>query len=245
MNKWGYIICLLAFIACQKDINVYDCEDGNSNVKCVEQTPDDQARVALDNSDWDTAIKILKELTEEEPDVYGRFTLLSAAYAGKAGFRILDIASAQFSGGGSFVDQMGAFLPDKDLLGDVAYTKSVSNMGLAVDALEDIPAAKLATTSAEEYASSGRFQLSLYQSAYSVMFLNQFSGEGGDFSEESLQDMSEEDAILVIENLQAAAAQDPDGPMAAALEEALAGIESQDGATDKEKLADFLAAQGN
>lgn len=250
-SKWGMIVTTAAAaltFGCSGDDNIADCEKGKSQVPCSERTADEEARLALDAEDWDTAILLLEEARVEEPEVYGRFPLLAAAYAARAGFDIFAFAKAGGTGegSGSAVDVINAFLPDPATTPADVYEVYVGDMNSAVTVLKAIPEALLGETSAEKYGKSALLQLTLYQSSYAFMYLQKFTiSATGDVSLENLDNMSEDEALAVLESLtdvtqlpQAEGNAEVQGKVA----EALAAIEDEDGATKKEKLKAYMEA---
>jgi hypothetical protein len=241
-----------ALAGCGGSENAADCETGLTAMPCTERTADENARLALDDGDYDRAVKLLAQLVADEPDVYTRYPLLAAAYAGRAGVSVLQLAmQAGDSSGGSgssLTDALTAFLPTPAALGAEAYAASLADVKAAVDLLNAIPEGILAETSGEAYASSASFQLTLYQSAYAVMYLNQFviSAATGAFDPASLAAMTEADALVVIESLAAAgslAAGESGAAYQAKVNGALAEIQSQEGATSQEKVQAYVLAK--
>ena len=184
---------LAGCLSCGGTSNVADCEEGKKQVPCSARTKEEDARRALDDKEYDTAITLLTELISDEPDNYTRHTLLAAAYAARAGFDILNVAKAQFSGGGTLFDKLASFLPSPKDLGVAGYKLSLGDMKSGVDVLNLIPAATMQATDSDKYAASAALQLTLYQSAYSIMYLNQFtiSADTGQVDLNQLQNMSE------------------------------------------------------
>ncbi len=229
---------------CGGEANVADCEEGKKQVPCSERTKEEEARKALDDGDLDSAIALLTELIAEEPDNYGLNPLLGAAYASRAGFDILNVAKSKFASGGSLIEQMTSFLPDPADKGAEGYDLSLGDMKSSVDVLRLIPSDKLADTTAEKYAASAVLQLTLYQAAYSIMYLNKFaiSATTGQVDLDQLATMTDEDALIILENL-AAAGQIPgseDPALQQRVNEALADIRNQDGNTDRDRLRAFV-----
>ena len=120
-------------------------------------------------------------------------------------------------------------------------------MDTAVGWLRRVPADKLAPTSTESYAGSGALQLTLYSAAYSVMYLNQFtiSADTGTFDPALLETMTEEDALIVLNSLAAAGGQGGDEALNTKITEALASIDGQPGASNKDRLAAFIDQEQN
>lgn len=244
---------ILVFItmisACQRDKNVADCEEGRKEVPCSEQTPDEKAKLALQDKDYDTAIAIYVELIDGEPEEYERYTLLAASYAGKAQLSIIDLVTTADFSSGSLIEGMAAFLPSpEDFSTTALYDTAVTDMKTSVQTLQSIPAALRATTSEETYAPSAIFQLTLYQSAYSIMFMNKFVvNTSGEFDEAQLENMTEEDALEILNNLQEAGSLggEDSAELQGKINSALTDIEGQEGESNSEKLKEFLKKEQN
>lgn len=233
-------------LACGGQNNVADCDNGQAGVPCSALTTDEQADQALNNGNYDDAVALYTELVTEQPTAYRFRTLLGASYAARAGFDIFKVVTSSFGGGGSLFDQIATFLPDPVELGAEGYKVSVGSMGSAVSALQGIPADLRGETSGEAFAKSASLMLTLYQSAYSVMYLNQFavSASTGAFDPAQLATMTEEDALIVINNLAAAGALQSNNPeLQAQITATLAEINGQEGGTTKDKLAAFVSKQ--
>lgn len=253
-------LVLLAF-ACGGEKNAADCGKKTLFVKCTPRTDDENARIALNAGDYSTAIDLFQRGVDAHPEEYSRYPLLAAAYAGRAGVSIIDLAKSQLSrargsgssdgsassGGGGFFEQISNFLPSPSELGDDAYRQALTDVASAVDALNTIPAALRSTESGASYAASASLQLTLYQSIYSVMYLNLFAinAASGNFDPAQLSSMTEEDATVVVSGLEAAAeAQAQNDPaLQAQINAAIAQINSADGTSNKDRLAAFLAAR--
>lgn len=230
------------------DDNAADCDKGAAGIPCIKRTNDENARIALDDGDFATAITLLEEEVAADPENYQRFTLLAAAYAGRAGISILGIATSNFSsGGGSLIDSVSAFLPTPQDIGDAAYAVAVTDVQSAVTRLSLIPAEFRTNTATEKYSSSAVLQLNLYQTVYSVMYLNKFavSATTGQFDATKLATMTEADAEIVIANLAAVASAQAAGDPAlqAKVSDALGKIQAAEGTSTKEKLAAYLATK--
>jgi len=229
--------------------NVADCDTDSSSVPCTERTRDEEIRRALDAGDLPTAIINLEAAIAEEPENYNRYSLIAAAYAGVAGFDIFNVVKAQFGGSSSIFDVMKNFLPDPVALTTTEYDDSLANMKKSVDILNAIPAEKRDLASGERYATSASLQLTLYQSAYSIMYINKFAysaASGSSIDVTKLESMSDADAEAILENLAAAAAvqQGAQGEgVSTAVASAEAAIAATEGATTREKLINYMKAQ--
>jgi len=243
---------LLLSTACGSgENNLADCEKGSASVPCEEGSAEDRARKALDAGDPATAVQILSDLITAEPEVYARYPLLASAQAAVAGFDILNVVRAQFSGGGSVFDLMKNFLPDPATMTTEAYQAALVSMAAAVTTLRSVPESQrvAAADAGESWAKSTSFQLTLYQSGYSVMYLNQFTfstTNPGEIDVARLETMSDADAAAILANL-AAAASVQQGEQGAAVQSAVASaqasIAAQPGTTDRERLIAYTRSR--
>ena len=247
-RQLAFTCLVLATLACGGTKNVATCAAGKTTGICSQQTPDERAQAKLNSGDYDGAITELGDLIAAEPATYSRLPILAAAYAARAGLNILTVAKSNFSGGGSIVDAFSAFIPTPKTVGKAAYKTHVTDMQSAVAALKKIPAALLATTSASAYASSASLQQTIYTAAYGVMFLNEFaiSSDTGKLDQTQLATMSESDADAIINNF-ASTGQIPAVGATAAVQAqitaTLVKINAEPGATNKEKIAAYMASQ--
>lgn len=250
MRYWLFIATVYGVGACSGQSNMADCETGNKKVPCSARTADEEARLALDDKDYDTAIEILTTLVADDPESYARYPLLAAAHAARSGFDLLAVARTQFTSGGTLFDQLAQFVPDPAETGVDAFGAHLADMDAAVRWLRRIPGDKLLATSGEAYASSAALQLTLYAAAYSVMYLNQFtiSATTGTFDPALLATMTEEDALVIINSLASAGTMqngDDDAALSAKINEALASIDAQPGATNRDRLSAFIDQEQN
>ena len=247
MKKWTTLsFILLLTMACGKEGNLAECEEGKTAIHCSERTPEENVRLALERGDFDTAISLLLEMIAEDRENYRYYSLLGGVYAANAGVFLKEIATTQFTDGGNFITLMTAVLPDPGDVGDDdVYLTKVDSIKSAVTWLKAIPEALRAETAVENFSSSARFQLTFFQAAYSVMYLNQFAiNTKGDFDESKFATMTEAEAITFLQNFaEAGALQEGEegGELAAKVNDALAQIESQEGSSNKEKLMEFVA----
>jgi len=245
--KLKYLLIMLWAVnlnSCQQDTNVYDCEDGRKELTCSDQTAEEKAMASMKAGEFVTASAIYKELIVAEPEKYKLYALRGAALAGESGFRILDLVNVTFGGDGSLIELLGDFLPSPaDYETPALYGKAVDTMKLSVNQLLAIPANLRSETSEETYSPSAIFQLTVYQSAYSLMLMNKFAlNVEGEFDPEQLKTMTESDAVEILQSLRDAATvggEDSEA-LAGAIDKALVDIDSQEGGTSSEKLKKFL-----
>jgi tetratricopeptide (TPR) repeat protein len=215
------------------------CGTQNQATSYVSLTQDEKAREALDAQDYEKAIELYEELIAAEPEKYERYRYLAAAYASAAGFDIISVAKSDVGGSGSLLDAMGSFLPADPSV------EQLTNMGLAKDTLLRIPAELRSKDNTEvAYASGAAVQLEFYQSAYSIMYINRFAQATptGELDPARLDSMSDADVSNILDNFAQVAAQGGEGVPAAA-QKVLTEIDEQEGATQKEKLINYLKAK--
>jgi hypothetical protein len=234
MKQLVQIVTLLILMACGTK-NAFDCDGGVAKSQCSQRTKYENARIALDDGDLDTAITLLDELITDEPSNYERYPLLAAAYAARAGLDILNIVTSNFGGSSSMLQTLSSVIPTPAALGS-AYDQSLVDMNAANEVLEAIPAELRSSTSSDKYAASAVLQMTLYQSAYAVMYLNKFTYSASGYDPSRLSSMTADDATAILSALAAAGAASG-GAAGSAAQEAIAAIQAQPGATDAEKLA--------
>lgn len=240
MSMKCFVIILSILLTACGQKNAFDCDGGIAKSKCSQRTKFEDARIALDHGDLDTAIRLLSELITDEPTDYQRYPLLSAAYAARSGLDILNIVTANFGGNTSMLQTMSGIIPTPATLGD-AYPQSLDDMNEANVTLLAIPAELRSATSGDKYAASAVLQLTLYQSAYAVMYLNKFTFSTSGYDPSLLSSMTPDDAAAIL-NALAQAGEASGGAAGSAAQAAIAAIQGQPGATDAEKIAAWSQA---
>jgi hypothetical protein len=250
-----FLILLHSITGCAEDVNVYDCEEGQKELTCSETSAKDTAMALMKQGAFDEAIVIYLEIIEADDVDYGTYSLLGAAYAGQSGFRIFDIALGQVTAAlvtqdGDLFDQMATLVPSPQEFDTAAdFSTSITQMKSGVTILNEIPEA-LRTDTENYYSTSATSQLTLYQSAYSIMYMSQFtSNTDGALSEEELaaklETMTAEDAAEILASLRAAGSDDSEDSekINEGITKALDDIDGQEGASDTEKLQAFISKE--
>ena len=240
------LVAELGAMGCGGTANVFDCTAARRVSKCTPITDEEKAHKDLDAGDYDNAITLLIDLIAKEPTKYQRYPVLAAAYAARAGLDIFNISQAKFSSGGSIFDQLSGYIPtpkDKGALFDA----SLADMKAATSTLKGMPAEFLAQ-SADRYAASANLQLSLYQTAYGVMYLDKFaiSQTSGKVDINQLKTMTEADAVTVLASLKSAAdvpAANNNPALQSKINDTLGKIAAQKGSTQSERIQAYVAAQ--
>lgn len=247
--KVSLIVFILSVGACSQDQNVYDCEDGRKEVTCSEQTTSEEAMAHLKASEFAEAIADYKTLIAEEPESWTYYRLLAASYAGHAGF---DFWGADLEAvGGSVEDFAGAlmtFYHDDTCATSTSCSSAMESMNSAILELEKITEDTTCGEGGEEEADSSDeseaislCQMTLYRSGYTALQLTNLRLVGsGDFAGEYF-DAS--DAAALMDNLDAIIADTVDEKTKAKVVAIHAEINAQGGATDKEKLKEYMASQ--
>ena len=242
------IMLLLASFNCTGENNLFDCWHGFKKIKCDKPTQDEIAFNALNDGNYTEAINILRDLVQNEPDNYSRYPRLAAAYAARGGIDILGLARASLSGGGDMMSTFQKFLPTPASVGATQFQLNLTDVNDAILALHQIPAAILADTKSDPYAASAVMQLTLYQSSYAIMYLEQFaiSPTTGNFSIDQLASMTPDQAEQVLANLLAVGnlpQNSSNDQVQAIVAATIKTINDEPGATTKDKIAAFVAAQ--
>jgi hypothetical protein len=246
--------------------NLFDCDSGRLGSHCSPRTKEEDARRALADHDFDRAVALLTELVaaEHEKDApdYRFNTLLAAAYAGRGGVSVLDLATrlttagadsgSDGGGDGSFLETLKPYLPSPaapclDHGGDARpFADCVADLGGAVSAAQGVPQAELAAEAPAAFARTAAFELMLYQFVYGIMKLSQFTTSvTGALDPSLLATMTDADALAILDSLAAAGtvpgttSPEVQAKIAAAHAEIAAG----DG-TSRDKLAAYLAKSG-
>lgn len=239
MMKIILFIFVWSFSSCGTR-NAFDCSGGVAGSNCSALSKEEEARKAMDTGDFDAAIELLNELINEEPTNYKRHPLLSAAYAARSGFDILNIATADFGSDKSLLQSMSSFLPTPITRGEL-YDQSLIDMQSANATLLAIPEELRASTSGDKYATSAVFQLTLYQGAYGVMLLNKFTYSATAYDPSLLSNMTDADAQTILDSFAAASAANGNAAGNAA-NSAISSIQTHAGSTDRERIAAWSQA---
>ena len=216
------------------------CSDKNLAEESTENTDEEEARIALNNEDWDSAIELYVALVAEDSTVYSYHPRLATCYAGRSGIDLLNIVKAQFDGSssaeGGIFDTIGGFLPDDPT------DAQLSDIDLAVKTLQAMPSDHRDQSGTYEYSGEAYFQLNLYTVSQSGMFINKFSEPTatGELNQDTLNEMTDAEVEAVLSNLEGLSGGDDE--IAAGVNEALNGIDGQEGSTQKEKLINYINA---
>lgn len=240
--KLYFLFCIF-LLSCGQD-SLVSCQTATSKSKCVEQTDDEKAMIALNDNQLTQAQALFETLILQDPSSYFRYPRLAAVYAKQAGFDILSAASAS-SGGGDFLDQISSFLPVPDLFAKDVYGEFIKKMTAAKQTLEKMPFEER-QQGFKFYGTSASFQLTLYSSALSIMILNQFRPKGTPEADAAkIASMTVEDAVQIISSLKDAAinSQTSDPEAAEKINSFLQKLDEQPGSSEQEKLKSYLEAQ--
>ncbi|MBP9707923.1 MAG: hypothetical protein KBD78_09770 [Oligoflexales bacterium] len=232
--------------------NIFNCASPLSYVKCEPASPLEEAQKSLNNNQSDRAIELLEQYQLDHPGDFSYYPLLAAAYAQKAGidiFKMLDIGEENEESEGAepgetttFMDTIGTFLPSPTDMTADAYQLSLTFLAQANTTLEAMPEEQREDAATYPYAASAKFQLSLYTSAYGVMFLNQFVipdlENPGEIDLETLSYLSAADAAIIIDSFTQAAG--GGGPLSAGAQNILTQIENSPGDTTEEKIQAYV-----
>jgi hypothetical protein len=196
----------------------------------------------MNDGDYVAAIDLLEPLIARAPLEYQNFTLLAAAYAGRAGVTVLDIVKAQLS---------RASDEDSSIFGMVlqvlpaGYTDAhMADVQAAINLLLRIPASRVGPKGDPTYGQSAQLQLIIYNAVYSAMLVGRFTDAAGNFTAESLRNLDAEDAAEVLSALRAMiAAGEIDDGLSQGAQQALDEIDLSEGSNDEERLRRYLETQ--
>ena len=224
-----------------------DCSsDKNTLAKYSKMTPDDKAKQALDSKDYDTAIADYTKLIDAQPTAYWRYPLLSASYSGKAGIDILTLIQKQLSASGgksiNLLSDLNSFLPAN------ASDTTSNLLTNAKDTLDGIPADQRAVDSGNSFAAGAASQLALIEGLLTAMIVNQYAtvNTAGAVDKTKLAAMPDAQVHQLL-GILSSMSQDSSGStlsntMKTSAQSVLDKIDASPGATDKERVLNYLAA---
>lgn len=218
------------------------CGTENVATSQTELSNAEKARVELDADNFAEAARLYALAIEEEPENYSLYRFLAAAYAGLGGF---DAVGALTPGGGGDSGESGNLGALEALVPSAPTAEQIAALASARDTLLAMPASYRDPNNAEvEDAKSAATQLTLYQTAYAIAYMNQFkSAAGGAFDPEKLANMSAEDAAEILGALSGAAQATGSEGIGQGVNEILAGVSSAEGDNDRDRLASYLESQ--
>ncbi len=222
-------------------LSMMSCGTRSLATDYVELTPDQEARQALDEQNFAKAVELYQALVDAEPEGYERYPYLATSYAGLSGF---DVFQTLLETAISSVDQAAVNAKLSSAVPANPTADELAAMKAAVDTLLALPSEyRDANNKSITTASSVAIQLQLYQAAYPLMLMNKFVSKTseGSLDPERLATMTEEDALAILDSLQAVQA--GGGVVGDAVTGVLATIAAQPGADNKEKLANYLATR--
>jgi hypothetical protein len=244
-----FLVLMLTMSACgSKDYAECSAQSGIKAKYCSSQTADEQAVLAMDSDDLDTAETLLEQLIQENPLDYFRYPRLSAVYAAQAGFDLLKFGQENSTTqiqGSSLTQTLGSFLPVATSTNQVAFTQSLAKMNAAKDLLLKMPVNQR-TQGYSFYGTSAELQLIIYEAASSLMLLSKFtipSVEGnGKIDPKVLNSITAADATTIINNLQQAAvlAEQNQPQIKSQIDQVVTQINNSSGSDEREKLIQYL-----
>jgi hypothetical protein len=231
-----FVICFGFFVSCGTT---------NQAEKYTTDTDDEAARKALDAKDYEKAIELLEGLIEKDPTGYQRYPLLATAHAGLAKVDVFSVLKGQISGdsggdgGGTIFDQMAKLVPDKP--SDAQF----ENIDAAIEWLELMPESHRSPNGTYSYAPSSAFLLNVYSAISSTMALNKFVAktDSGELDVDQLEEMSDEDVERILGNLEGISDRG-DEQLGESVEEVLKKVDEQEGDSRRERLINYIIANG-
>ncbi len=226
-------------------MSVVGCSGKNLAESSTTNTTEEQARLALADKKWDEAIALYEKVITENPSEYVYYPKLSTAYAGRAGIDLLAIVKSQVgqggsSGSGNVFDSMGQFVPTHPT------DDEMSDITSAIDKIKLMPEDHRTKGGPYDYSSETSFTLNIYLSSSSAMLVNRYSEtdeQTGELDQEKLEEMTDDEVDQMFKNLDDIVASG-DEDLGPAVQETLDAINATEGATQKEKLLKYIAANG-
>ena len=216
------------------------CDTASKAEPYAELTPEESARIALDAKDFPEAIRIYKDLIAAAPEDYESYRFLATAYAEQGGFDIVEAILGTLSESSSNpLDNLSKFLPAEPT------AEQIESLGLAKDTLLLLPVEHRSFGHPEiATSSSAAQQLQFYQSAYSLIYLKQFTQvtETGSLDPARLEEMTDADVDTILNNFEAIAETEGGGAVAEGVEEFISQLDAAPGGTRREKLLAYLEA---
>lgn len=205
-------------------------EDGASDAE--------RAQKKMNAGDYPGAITILEPMIERDPLNYQNYTLLAAAYAGRAGVTVLDIVQAQLVDSNTndpLIRAITKVLP-------LGYGDSeMEDVQRALRLLQSIPKKNRGPSGDPVYGASAATQLMIYNAVYVAMITGKFADNWGAYSPESLENLGEAEAIAIINALTDIVKEGGDGVgISSAAQSTLDDIGASPGETDEERLRNYL-----
>lgn len=226
---------LLALIALCVTAGTVACGSGNVFAKAVKRSDAEKAQAALESGDLDSAISTLEAYLKNHPDDAAAQSMLANAYLKKSGVDLLKIGTS-ISGGSqnqSSWNTISGALP-------AGTEENIANVQAAVQALSNIPA--------ELRTDEQNFQLAIAQTTLAVTVAKKVAGDsGGQLTTEKIDQMSDSDALTIYNALKGSAdasnsMSTPDSGLSQ-VGSIANGIDSQSGATEAERLRNYLKTQ--
>lgn len=230
----GFIGLALLFFACGQ--NAFESSEPSD--------PAEDATIALENDDPDGAIEILETELENDPGNPQLLSILSLAYAQRAGVEPLEFAQ-NFSKNAGNTESNSQFTILFAIMPDPTAS-NISDIDQAVSILNSIPL--------EDRLPGDAFKLAMFNTAAVVLRTKAFDADlDGDLTAEELANLSDEDAAALLAQINLAGeqlGQSADGSESnqkaqEAFDNFTSELNSADGSTEGEKLKNFLEADGN
>ncbi len=226
----------------------WGCSTKNAASSYTADTDEEKARKALDQEDYAGAIDGYGKIVEGDPTRYDLYPLLAAAYAGAAGIDLVNIVKARFGVDAStnLFDQLNSFVPAAPTDDQLVSIRASVNLLKSMPEVERDPA-----QNSKDYASASAFQLTLYLAVSSAMNINKFvvKTDTGAVDQAKLESMTDADVEAILGNLEDIVVTQTGGKASEALSTqvntTLEAINSQPGATQKEKLVSYLNQMKN
>jgi hypothetical protein len=205
--------------------------------------PAEDAVIALEKDDPDTAIERLESALSREPDNAKYLSLLAAAYAQRAGVEPIQFGR-EMSESGAGTSSASGLVAAFNILPE-ATAGVLSDIDKAIEILAEL--------GSDNFLPGDTFKLGLYQAASFILHTKALdTNRDGTISASEAIDLSDTSAAGLLNQIAAAQAmleaQGVSDPAAAKAAESIKAyqdqIDAQAGANQEEKLRNFLSAKG-
>jgi len=200
-----------------------------------ERSDKEKASKAIQDGDYDSAIRDLEAYLKDHPDDANARSMLANAYLAKTKFNVIQFGTKVTSGSGDWKGIVGAM--------PAGSAENVASLTSAVNALKAIPAS--ARTPDQTY------NLALAQATLAVTLAKQATDGNEKMTDAKVDAMSDAQAEAIYDSLKdskttvAESGALKDNQAATKLGDLAGKIAAQPGATDAEKMKAFLKSNNN
>jgi len=205
-------------------------------------TTEEKAREALRDENYTEAIELFQAAIEEDPENYQLFRYLATAIAVVSGFDLFEFFSNQIRGGEADLSaNIRQSLPSDPSLEQLNLLNQSIGILLSIPVSYRDPA-----ISSGAATKSIAIQIAIYQTGYSLMYLNRFNQKKSDGSldRQRLESMSDEDAEAIMSSLRSVVESSANPALSADVNKIINEMEAQDGDSQRDRLIQYIESKG-